>query len=370
MKRTTCINKKIVSHSLLFSLVVLIFSIVYSFTVSHIAYAQTSSDLSSFDPNGDNAGVDLPSKFPQIVEQISTDVSPEVPKAGDKVTITVEAYGTNLNTHPISWSINGVKKLEGVGKKSFTFIMGDAGKVENVDLVISPAGAPRITRRFTFNPVDVDVLWQADTYTPPFYKGKALYTPEAHLTFVALPNITNTSGSRINPSDVVYTWKVDREVQGDLSGYGVNTFDFNGPILLTPKLIQTEVYPASNPTQRGLNGITVTPTSPEGILYEDNPLYGILYNKAVPSQYTLTSPEIKFTVAPYFFSTNNKNLNISYNWNLNTASLNIPDYQNSAIFRRTDDSEGQAIVSVGLTSTNKLLQFTNAGLSIFYGEKK
>ena len=307
--------------------------------------------------------------IPGLKEQVTTDVTPEIPKPGDTVTITAETYSSDSNSSLIVWKVNGVTQLKGIGKKKFAFVMGESGTVTTVDLTISPQGAPDITKTFTFSPADVDILWQAKTYTPPFYKGKALYTPESEVVFVAQPNIITPTG-KVDPTNAVYTWKKDYEVDGDNSGFGKNTYDFKGPIILNPVMIQAEVYAAANEGFKGQNGYKLTNVFPVALAYEDDPIYGIFYNRAVRSQYHLGAQEVKFSVSPYFFSTPDKNSLLSYSWNLDNSALDIPTFQNSVIFRRTDSLQGQSQIDVSVSEDSKMLQSSGDSVTVFYDDKK
>ncbi len=318
--------------------------------------------------NPDN--LSLPAKLPQIQEQITTTVYPEIPKPNPEVRITAEAYGTDLDSHPITWKVNGKKALEGVGEKVFRFKLGSSGVVYNVELTISPKNAPVITKNFSFTPIDVDVLWEANTYTPPFYKGKAMYSAESNVTFIALPNII-INGTKLNNSDIVYKWKIDRKVQGTLSGFGKNTMSYTGPIIFKTPLIQTEVYSSNNPNIKGLNGTTISYVNAKTLVYEDNPRYGILFNKALLGQVSMKSSEIKFAAFPFFFSTKNKNSSSTvYKWKMNSYKINIPADQNSAVFKRKDNTAGSSILTVDIENPNKIFQRGSAGFVVNYDQKK
>jgi hypothetical protein len=328
------------------------------------------STVSPYEPGVGDPSTPFTSKFPQIKEQVVTDVSPEIPKPGDEVTITTELYGDiDLNTILVTWKVNGVVQLKGVGKKSFTFTMGNTGKTTTVDFEAAPTNAPAIMKTFSFAPVDVDILWQANTYTPPFYKGKALFTPEANVTFIALPNII-IGGKRVDPSDIVYNWKVDRTVDGENSGFGKSSYDYTGSIILKPVLIQAEVYAAANNTFKGLNGFTLANVFPQALIYEDSPVYGILFNKALQNQYTIKDDEVQLEVTPYFFSADGKNQDVTYKWDLNNSPLDIPSFQNSAIFRRKDDKRGSANIFLTIGNPSKILQQAVASLGLIFNDKK
>lgn len=317
----------------------------------------------------DPSSLSLPAKLPQIQEQVSIDIYPEVPRPNEEVTITTEAYGTDLNTHLISWSVNGVEKLNGIGEKVFKFNVGNSGSVTKVKMVISPKNAPQIIREWSFSPIDVDILWQANTYTPPFYKGKALYTAESNITFLAIPNII-IDGVKLDNKEVVYKWKLDRKVQNEVSGYGKNLMSWTGPILLKEPFVQAEVYSSKNSSAKGINGTVVNRVDPKALFYENNARYGILFNKAIKGEFLMKSNEIKFSVFPYFFSSKNISDSVAYTWNLNDYKLNIPQDQNSAIFKRKDNNSGSSVVSIDIKNPNKVFQRTSSAFSVLYDSKK
>ena len=93
------------------------------------------------------------------------------------------------------------------------------------DINIIPEGASAINKMLTINPSDIDLLWEAmDSYTPPFYKGKALPSTESQIKIVAYPN---TSGlSNTNQKNISYTWKNNYDTVGSASGYGKSKYIF------------------------------------------------------------------------------------------------------------------------------------------------
>ncbi len=316
--------------------------------------------------SNDFESLTLPEKYPQIQEQLDINVFPESPKPGETVTISVQTYGLDLNTQLITWKLNGTEKLKGVGQKKFTFTMGSEGTVSVVQFNVVTTSGSEITKTFRFSPVNVDVLWQANTYTPPFYKGKALYTPEANVIFVAMPNIIMNS-QRVDPSNIVYTWKQNYDVQGSLSGFGKNTFNFDGPIFVRPTTIEVSAYAAKDPSLKGSGQVVVTPENPMVLLYEENPILGSLFNKSFSGTYLLNDNEVKLAAYPFYFSTTNKNSFVNYTWILNSNKLNnVPANQNNVVLKRTDSDAGSTLVSVHIGNSSKILQEAFADIRIRY----
>ncbi len=327
--------------------------------------SNTSDPIYNADGTVSDNSIPFTGKLPQIKEEVYAEVSPEIPQPGETVDISVETYGIDLNKELITWTVDGKTSLRGIGKKTFSFVAGEAGTTNIVRVTISPKNAPDIVKTFTFAPVDVDILWQANTYTPPFYKGKALFTPESNVTFVAMPNIV-MNGKRVDSSNIIYNWKIDREVDGDNSGFGKNSYNFTGSILLKPTLIQAEVYAAKDPNYKGLNGFTISHVFPQTLLYENNPLYGIIFNKALRNDYAVKGRDVEISAFPYFFSTPSRSSDLQYEWSLGNNQIALPDYQDSVVFKRKELKD--ALVSIGVIVKNPthILQKSISGLNLVY----
>jgi hypothetical protein len=319
----------------------------------------SGSQASGSRSNTSSAGV------PGIEEQLSVDIVPEIPQPGKDVTITVQTFGVDTNTNFYTWTIDGKEVLKGFGEFRLTFKVGRAGQLSNVKVKIDPSVGMTIERSFSFNPVDVDFLWQANTYTPPFYKGKALYTPEATITLVSLPNMV-IQNRRINPADIIYNWKVNYDLKFPSSGFGRNSFTYKGPIINRDDTIQTEVYAASNRNVRGRNSLVLNRVSPQVLFYEDHPTLGILFNKNIEGDVVLSSKEFKLTAYPFHFSTPDRSMNTTFNWFLNDTPINIQNKQSSTVFRRTDEDAGVSSVAVVVGNPTHILQKASALVNVIY----
>lgn len=309
----------------------------------------------------------LSAKMPNdIKEQISIDISPENPRPGESVTITASAYGgVDMNTSNINWLVDGVSTLRGVGKKSFTFTAA-SGKRTTVDLRIQPQYGPTIARTFKFNPSAVDILWQADTYTPPFYKGKALYTPQADVQFVSMPDITRRNGSKLQPNNSVYKWELDYTADAANSGYGVNSYKYSGSILGKPTTVNVTAYDPSDSSSVGVGTLELENIQPIVLLYETHPTYGTLFNTAAIGAFNFGSDDIELGAYPYFYSASRKN-NPKYTWKINGAPITgLSDRQDFIVLQKLSKEEGQSTISVDVSNGDKVLQQAKTSIELLY----
>ena len=121
---------------------------------------------------------------PEEAAQVSTqDVSfsssPEVPGAFTDTTITVSSYLTNVSRAYFIWKKDGTTVLSTTGANTYTFTTGDIGHPTTINVMMLLTTGETIQKTLVFNPSEVDLVWEgADSYTPPFYRGRALPASE------------------------------------------------------------------------------------------------------------------------------------------------------------------------------------------------
>jgi hypothetical protein len=187
-------------------------------------YAQQASSQagSAFDPSAffdGNTG--LPGG---IEEQISIVQVPTIPQPGQGVSVQISSYSSDLNKARITWTLDGRVLSSQTGATSLQFTAPQSGETSRLVITITKEGGGTITKTIVINPAEVDLIYEADTYTHPFYKGKRLYTSESNVDFIAIPNFVR-NGRKIPSSELVYTWKINGNVRQDVSGYGRSVFD-------------------------------------------------------------------------------------------------------------------------------------------------
>ncbi len=292
-------------------------------------------------------------------------VNPSIPRPNVPVTITVESYLTDLYKANLSWSMNGVVMLRGTGKTSFTFQNGPSGQSTNVSLSIITNKGESVQKNFSFTPVGVTIMWEADTYTPPFYKGKALISPQAGVRIVAIPDITNADNP-LGSGNLVYSWKKNDLEDMNASGYGKNFFSFTTPPPLTNTKITLDVS-AIDDSARSEMQIYLPQTRPLIVFYEKDPLLGVLYNKPFGEETMLSKKELSLDAAPYFFSNERGEMQtIKYAWSINGKSAQ--NYGRTITLRNDAGVKGESLVSLAMRGATQTFQSANKSLRIKFAE--
>lgn len=301
---------------------------------------------------------------PALGDQIEFTIEPSFPKPGGDVNITLEAYGTDLNIANITWTVDGKIAKSGKGEKSFALKAGKEGSATRVETSIETAEGEVIKKQFSINPQTVDIIWEARTYAPPFYKGKTMYTPQEKIVFVAMPNLTTVSGASISPKQTIYKWSKDNTVLGSLSGYGKSAYIYSGSVLSIPVDITVEASAESGQAAR--SNITLSPIGAEAAFYEDSPSLGVLFNREVSTGINMSgSREKSIAVFPYFFGVQSRSEpKLSYTWTMNGSRLDVDKSQSVMTFRNEKNEEGVATIGIIINNDGSFLQGAIGGTVI------
>jgi len=299
-----------------------------------------------------------------IEEQISIDLSPRYPGPNESVFVSIESYQVDLDKSKIDWIVDGLIIESGFGLKSFNFTTGDLGEETNLKIKIEKQNGQIVEKNYSINPGEIDLYYEADTYTPPFYKGKSEYTYQSRLRLIALPNFVDNNDNQINSEDVVYKWKINGEVDASNSGTGRDIYYYESGLISGPIQVILEASPI-NSNQVGRVIKTISPVEPTIIIYEKNPIYGTIFEQNIKSGFNVEREEIELLAVPYNFS--NNILSVGYfEWRLNgTEVKNF--FSNNIIFRRVDDKESNNNISIQIENPSKILQLQKNSFNLNFG---
>jgi hypothetical protein len=265
----------------------------------------------------------------QINEQdLSFEISPEIPGPFQDVTITANSYITNLGRAFFLWKKDGQTVLSQTGAYKYTFTTKDVGQQTLISVTIVMPTGENIQKQFSFNPSEINLIWEgANSYTPPFYRGRALPSSEGLIRVVAIPQINNGKGI-IDPSKYVYRWKKGDNVVSDSSGYNKSSLVY-AQDYLNPSEEISVMGQDSISSQTASGSVTVRVSKPEIILYTRDAIRGIDWNHAITNSLDVTSAERTIIAIPYFFSPANPNSGqLNYTWSINDTEVSTPTTPN------------------------------------------
>ncbi len=235
-----------------------------------------------------------------------------------------------------------MKYLLAIFALSFAFVSSSALAQVNV-----------VTKNITPN---ITLVWEARSYVPPFYKGKALMPDGGDGRIVAfLP-------SGIAATDKTsYSWRVDGAVDGARSGVGKNTYEVRSEIFGGSPLIVVEVSDEKGPI--GTGALRIPLTKPRVLVYADAPLGGVLFNVENPR---LNGEELVVETYPLFFTTTRRdNPALSYRWEVNSSSVSNPLGNSGRLVLRSESAAGTTTVGVSIANSGRILENASGKTTLF-----
>lgn len=296
-----------------------------------------------------------------LSNELNVAISPTYPSPNETVFVNLTLYTEDLNSADIEWYQNGKKVLSGKGETKFNFETGNIGEETKIEIKITLLSGVSFSKTFTLNPAGVDLVWEAISYVPPFYKGKALHSRQGVFKIVATPNFVK-GGKRVLPQNLVYEWSNDVEVYQSQSGYGKNVIILDGSLLGKSESIEVLVTdPVNNFVAK--NFVDIAPVNPEIIFYENNPYYGHIFDSAVTNTFNLKTDEVQVLAAPYYFTKNDSGL-LKYEWRLNGQLVQNLFGSRTAVFKKPEDKTGKSTISLRVENANRILQQADGKLTI------
>lgn len=157
---------------------------------------------------------------------VTIETAPLYPEPGERMTVEISSYTVNLSESFISWYAKGQTLKEGEGVTSISFITPNE-RIRITAQIITP-DRQEIVTFVDVSASSVDLLWEApNSYTPPFYKGKALPGPESLVKFTAIPISDSSINSAQNSQ---FYWEHNQEENSRNNGRGKSSFS----VILSP----------------------------------------------------------------------------------------------------------------------------------------
>jgi hypothetical protein len=288
---------------------------------------------------------------------VTVTITPANPGPLEDTAISLSSLTTDLNVADIQWTTGGHTVLSGTGKATYAFKTGLVGTTTTITATISIPGVPAITKTISIAPGEADILWEAtDSYVPPFYKGKALLSSEGMIKIVAIPNIKNAGGAALKPGDFTYNWSHNYNNDQAASGYGKNYYSFRNSYLNDQEQVTVDLASISG-NYRATKNISLVPTAPNVLVYQNDPSIGIKYQRAIKgdSYFSVGPSGVSLIAEPYYFSPKNAvSSDLQYTWTVNGGDIPTPAIKN--IFSIKPAQNGIAELGVAVSNVKKIFQ--------------
>lgn len=202
------------------------------------------------------------------------------------------------------------------GKLIAVFILCVLSIGHNAEAQVSSFGTIDATNART-NVGEVEVIVEAYTYTPLFYKGRAEPSSGNLMRAVALPLDADTA-------NFTYRWKLNgRPLQGQ-----TQTVVFPAPIGTNFTL---EVTVLNNGVFWSEERESIALSNPEVIFYEDNALRGVS-ETAISGDFSLIGAEATVAAVPFFVGLGNQS-RLQGNWTVDNQEVTLEDWRKLTLVR-------------------------------------
>ena len=298
---------------------------------------------------------------------LSIIVSPNAPAPGATVNLSVESSILDTTDSTITWYRGNTVIATGIGASTASVTLGALGTETDVSVRLQTPDGTTAASTIAIIPTEVDLLIDSDSYVPPFYKGRALPSAGTSLRLQAIAHLKRPGGSIVPASDIIYTWKQNGRVVGNVSGRGKASVILPSPTLYGRSVIEVDVSSSDN-TLSGSASITIPSTEPVLTLYEDSPLLGITYYRALGAQTAIPDTEMTFAAVPYFAQIASPNdQRLAYAWTVNGSPVRASASDPSEVTLNASKSNGDATVGLGITHSTNIYLSENGSWSIMLG---
>lgn len=304
---------------------------------------------------------------PSSIDGVEILVNPATPAPGQNISVNVESFNTDLNAAAIVWLVNGKSYAKGTGLVSIDLSAPPIGTTITILAIIMTVEGKEIKKTSLVRSGGVDIIWESAGYVPPFYRGKSSYAYQNTLKITAIPHLAGASGAELDPRTLLYKWTKNTKVVQDQSGYGKQTLTLQEKLPLSLD-IEVEVG-TRNGDQKGMASISLQPGDPSISYYEEDSLYGVLYNKSLQNKINLVNTEVTIRAVPYDFNTTLKNSPLAYTWSINNLERQDLSTNQSITLRTKGDSTGSSAISLEIRNLNDILQGAQNFLNVSFTKK-
>jgi len=276
---------------------------------------------------------------------LSATVTPTDPRAGEMVTIVLTGYGFDLNQSYIRWFKDGKEVRSGFSQKSYSFRLGQLGQQTQINVFVSQNSRLLAEKSFLFEPADLVLDWQAESFVPPLYQGKARASAGAKIKLAAEAHLVNDAGNSIEAARLIYRWTRDGATLESASGVGKNTLTIETEATDTQTKIGLEVSSVDN--RKHVSGnLILNLEKPRLVFYEQKPLSGVNYRHQISDPYELYATEAVFQSFPLFWPLKTWS-RLNYSWQVNrTAVSDRTGDPSSLVVRPSTGATGQSEISL------------------------
>jgi len=291
-------------------------------------------------------------------EPLTVSVSSDYPSPYSTVTVRPTSTLFDIAGSKVTAKVNGTTVYSGSGSTPIQVQVGGPGIATTIVLSVVNAGQT-YTKTIVIRPETIALIAEPISTTHPFYAGKGLIGSEGRVRFVAMPDFRTTSGAKIDPSTLEYTWRMNDQILESDSGIGKSVLHAVAPQRYRDVSLSVTVQ-TSDGSLSGQASMQVSPAEPLIRLYVDDPLLGPWFAAAITGNTSMNGDEETYIGVPYYFSETP-----SYSWDINGTESSTGQ---TITVRSSGNGEGTANLSFTATQSDTN-QTANSTMQVLFGQK-
>lgn len=187
----------------------------------------------------------------------------------------------------------------------------------------------------------VDIVVEADTYTPLSYQGRAEPTPGSQIRLIAIP-LDAPSGN------LTYSWRIGGRIIPLTENVATVTGSFDGSLPVQLSVLHDgRLWAQTNQT--------INLSKPSVLLYEQNPLRGQSMI-ALANDYTLIGDEAEVVAVPYFTNRATESASLRGVWRIDGQAINTDGLWRRLILKRPENPKERYSVELEVTSPSGFME--------------
>lgn len=292
-----------------------------------------------------------------ISTKASLQFQPAFPEPGDIVTVNLNNYSADSGSASVNWYLDGVLQPDLKNERSIQYTAGELGEIDVVSAVLTFPDGRKVTTEDARQVSYLDVILEANTYVPSFYKGRPLLTNGSQVRATAILSL----GEIVSAAEYSYKWSVDNTVLQGGPIRGGRTITFTTPVRTVHRL-SLEVFDLDG-SLVGQKFIQLPITKPEIEFYEYNSLSG-LRPLALDGKMPFTESSMTIEAVPYHLDNNVFLTNSVFEWKLNNQTVNNSDQLRITLDQTGDANNNLTKVNFRVSSLVNFLQNANKEIII------
>lgn len=275
-------------------------------------------------------------------------LSPSYPLPGDTVTATVHNHQVYKPTARVTWVHDGKVVQEEVGVFSYEFTAGKIGTMINLSVSIAPKEGSALRANLRQEIGSVRIVWEGKTYTPPFYRGRALASSGSEIVLQALPLLSDGKGGYKKAKDIVFSWRINGETNPSRVGIGLESIIIPRQDGLGSTRVSVQVGESSRKDPLAMGSVLVPSTQPQVYFYTHDAVMGINAHP-IGNRTELKGASATIYAEPFYTSVLSRTSEwLRYEWTIGNQELISPG---SIILQPEGSGSGTTPLELVLTNT-------------------